>query len=137
MVAKNAKESKDTKKRVGEQLPPMELAIMHVLWERGPSTVQEVQERLEGEPAYTTVQTILNIMAQKGRTERELQGKAYLYRAVLSREQVRGSAVQDLVERMFGGSMETLLMNLVKTEKVDEATLARLRREISEKEGKQ
>lgn len=124
------------KKKASEQLPPMELAIMHVLWERGPSTVQEVQAELAGEPAYTTVQTILNIMAQKGRTKRTLRGKAYVYRAALSRELARGSAVQDLVERMFGGSVESLLMNLTKPETVDAETWARLRRAIAEREEK-
>jgi BlaI family transcriptional regulator, penicillinase repressor len=124
------------KRKASEQLPPMELAIMQVLWQRGPSTVQEVQAALEGEPAYTTVQTILNIMAQKGRTKRALNGKAYVYRAALSRELAMGSAVQDLVERMFGGSVESLLMNLTKPEKVDAETWARLRRAIAEKEEK-
>ena len=124
------------RKKASEQLPPMELAIMQVLWERGPSTVQEVQAQLEGEPAYTTVQTILNIMAQKGRTKRTLRGKAYVYRAALSRELARGSAVQDLVERMFGGSVESLLMNLTRPETVDAETWARLRRAIAEKEEK-
>lgn len=124
------------RKKASEQLPPMELAIMHVLWERGPSTVQEVQVSLAGEPAYTTVQTILNIMAQKGRTKRTLRGKAYVYRAALSRELARGSAVQDLVERMFGGSVESLLMNLTRPETVDAEMWARLRRAIAEKEEK-
>ena len=124
------------KKKLTEQLPPMELAIMHVLWEQGPSTVQEVQAQLEGEPAYTTVQTILNIMVQKGRAKRTLRGKAYVYRAALSRDLAMGSAVQDLVERMFGGSVESLLMNLVKQEKVDQKTWARLRRAIAEQEDK-
>ncbi len=55
------------RKQVSEVLPPVELAMMQVLWAQGPSTVQEVQERMEGEQAYTTVQTILNIMVQKGR----------------------------------------------------------------------
>jgi predicted transcriptional regulator len=118
------------KKKPSEQLPPMELAIMHVLWEQGASTVQEVQEKLEGEPAYTTVQTILNVMAKKGRAKRKLQGRAFVYRAALEREKAMGSAVQDLVERMFGGRVEALLMNLVKTEKVDAKTLARMKKVI-------
>ena len=118
------------KKKLSEQLPPMELAIMHVLWEQGASTVQEVQEKLEGAPAYTTVQTILNVMAKKKRVSRKLQGRAFVYRAALEQEKAMGSAVQDLVERMFGGRVEALLMNLVKTEKVDAKTLARLKKVI-------
>ena len=118
------------KKKLSEQLPPMELAIMHVLWEQGASTVQEVQEKLQGEPAYTTVQTILNVMAKKGRVARKLQGRAFVYRPALEREKAMGSAVQDLVERMFGGRVEALLMNLVKTEKVNAKTLARMKKII-------
>jgi BlaI family penicillinase repressor len=123
-----------TRKQRSAQLPPMELAIMHVLWEKGPSTVQEVQTRLEGKPAYTTVQTILNTMTKKGRTKRTLNGKAYVYRPVLSRELAMGSAIRDLVKRMFGGSVEALLMNLVETEKLDDETWKRLRLAIEERE---
>ena len=122
------------KKRATEQLPPMELAIMHVLWENGPSTVQEVQARLDGSPAYTTVQTILNTMEKKGRTKRKLDGKAYVYRAALSRDVALGSAVRDLIQRTFQGSVEGLLMNLVTTEQIDEQTLRRLHRLLAERE---
>jgi predicted transcriptional regulator len=112
----------------------MELAIMNVLWDKGPSTVQEVQAELTGKPAYTTVQTILNIMVKKRRAHRVLQGRAYVYRSVLSRELAMGSAIQDLVERMFGGSVETLLVSLVKTEKLNDKTLERLRRALADRE---
>ena len=67
------------------QLTPLELRIMQVLWENGASTVQAVQEKLPGESlAYTTVQTMLNVLQRKGRVKRRLVGKAYEYRAVLS-----------------------------------------------------
>jgi BlaI family transcriptional regulator, penicillinase repressor len=122
------------KKKASAQLPPMELAIMNVLWDEGPSTVQEVQARLAGNPAYTTVQTILNTMVKKQRTRRTLQGKAYVYHPVLSRELAMGSAIRDLVERMFAGSIETLLMNLLKTEQLDDETFRRLKRAIAKRE---
>ena len=122
------------KKRAEEQIPPMELAIMHVLWEFGPSTVQQVQRRLDGTQAYTTVQTILNTMEAKGRTTRKLQGKAYIYSASLSRDLALGNAVRDLVQRTFKGSIDGLLMNLVKTEQVDKQALERLERMLSDME---
>ncbi len=122
------------RRKASQQLPPMELAIMNVLWDNGPCNVQEVQSRLSGTPAYTTVQTILNTMEKKGRTKRTLNGKAYIYRAALSRDLAMGSALKDLVDRMFGGSVESLLMNLIKTEHVDDATFKRLRKAISEQE---
>ena len=58
---------------------------MNVLWDKGPSTVQEVRAQLDGKRAYTTVQTILNILVKKRRTHRTPQGKAYVYRPILSR----------------------------------------------------
>ena len=112
--------------RTMERLPPMELAIMHILWDRGPSTVQDVQARLQGDPAYTTVQTILNTMARKGRTKRTLKGKAYVYQAILSRDAAMRSAVRDLIERTFQGSVDGLLMSLVNDEKIDKETIQRL-----------
>ena len=114
-------------------VPPMELAILHVLWDTGPSTVQEVQERLEGEPAYTTVQTVLNTMEKKGRTRRTLQGKAFVYRAAVSRDVAEGGAVRDVVDRVFRGSVEGLLMNLVKTNQLDKKTLDKLKKRIAAK----
>lgn len=122
------------KKRSVEQIPPMELAILHVLWEVGPSTVQQVQERLEGEPAYTTVQTIMNTMEKKGRTKRTLKGKAFVYRASVNQDMAEGGVVRDMVERVFKGSVEGLLMNLVKTKQLDEKTLERLKQHIAMKE---
>jgi predicted transcriptional regulator len=62
---------------------------MKTLWESGPGNVQGVQEKLPGErPAYTTVQTMLNILQRKGKVKRRLVGKTYEYRAVLSREKL-------------------------------------------------
>ncbi len=120
-------------KKAKNLIPPMELAILHILWEAGPSTVQEVQERLTGEPAYTTVQTIMNTMEKKGRAKRTLKGKAFLYRAAVSRDVAEGGLVRDVVERVFRGSVEGLLMNLVKTKQLDEKTLERLKQRIAAK----
>jgi BlaI family penicillinase repressor len=119
------------RRKVNEQIPPMELSIMNILWDNGPCSVQEVQTKLSGEPAYTTVQTTLNTMAKKRRTKRRLQGRAYIYEAALLRETAMKGAVRDLVDRMFSGSVESLMMNLVKTENVDEATFERLRKVIA------
>jgi predicted transcriptional regulator len=109
---------------------------MQVLWENGTSTVQTVQEKLPGEPlAYTTVQTMLNVLQRKGRVKRRLVGKAYEYRAVLSRERALREAAGDLLDRMFGGSVDALLMSLVKTRQIDAKKLAKLQQLIDEHEG--
>jgi len=103
---------------------------MQVLWRLGPSNVQAVHTGLQSDLAYTTVQTVLNVLFQKGRVRRALKGRAYEYRPVGSKESVLGQAVQDLIRRMFGGSSEELVMSLVKTRQIDPATLARLSRRI-------
>jgi BlaI family transcriptional regulator, penicillinase repressor len=115
------------------QLTPLELQIMKVLWQSGPGTVQAVQEKLSGERlAYTTVQTMLNILQRKGKVKRRLVGKAYEYRTILSREKAVREALGDLLDRMFGGSVEDLLMTLVKSRQLDVDKLAQLQQLIEE-----
>ena len=118
-----------------EQLTPLELEIMKVLWETGPANVQTVQQRLERELAYTTVQTMLNVLHRKGKAKRTLKDKAYFYRPAVSRSQVIGNAVGDLIDRMFGGSAESLVMSLVETRHLTPEKLSRLNKLI-EKESR-
>ncbi|HKP72262.1 MAG TPA: BlaI/MecI/CopY family transcriptional regulator [Pyrinomonadaceae bacterium] len=113
-------------RKKNEQLTPLELEIMNVLWETGAANVQTVQGRLERELAYTTVQTMLNVLHRKGKVTRELQEKAYFYRPSVSRRQVAGQTMGDLIDRLFGGSAENLLMSLVETRRLTPETLTRL-----------
>jgi BlaI family transcriptional regulator, penicillinase repressor len=117
-------------------LTPLELQIMQVLWSEGAGNVQHVQKGLlpTNELAYNTVQTMLNVLHRKGRVERTLEGRAYVYSPVASRETVLGQAVRDLVERMFGGSSEALVMSLVKSRQVDLERIADLSRKIAAEE---
>ena len=109
------------------QLTRLELKIMTVLWEIGPATVQQVQSKLSGVAlAYTTVQTVLNILHRKGRVQRTLNGKAYRYRALLSREKAVSQTIADFVDRLFGGSVEDLLMTLIKDRQLDPDKLTKL-----------
>jgi predicted transcriptional regulator len=105
---------------------PLELKIMQVLWRLGPSQVQAVQRELAGDFAYTTVQTMLNVLHRKGRVTRRLRGRAYEYRATVTEEKTLGTAVADLIDRMFGGSPEELVMSLVKSRQLDAARLTKL-----------
>ena len=107
-------------------MTPLELKIMQVLWRLGPSQVQAVQQELEGELAYTTVQTMLNVLHKKSRVTRRLRGRAFEYRAAVTEEKTLGTAVADLVDRMFGGSPEELVMSLVKSRQLDAGRLAKL-----------
>jgi predicted transcriptional regulator len=118
------------RKQRSESLTPLELKIMQVLWRQGPGNVQAIHKGLESDLAYTTVQTVLNVLFEKGRVRRTLKGRAYEYRTVASKESVLGHAVGDLIRRMFGGSSEELVMSLVKSRQIDPKTLARLSRRI-------
>ena len=117
-----------------QHLTPLELEIMDVLWETGPANVQTVQQKLEGDRAYTTVQTMLNILHRKGKVKRTLKDRAYFYKPAVSREKVISKQVIDVVDRLFGGSAESLVMSLVETKHLTPEKLARLQRLVSEVE---
>ncbi len=116
------------------QLTPLELEIMKILWEQGAATVPEVHQRLQpGRPlAYTTVQTMLNVLHRKGKVRRTMQERAYLYRPAISRQQAIRRAVGDLVERVFSGSWEDLVVTLLKNRRLTAEELARLQRLLDE-----
>src|ERR671929_496040 len=114
-----------------ENLTPLELEIMHVLWAEGPANVQAVQQRLPRDLAYTTVQTMLNILHRKGKVKRTLKDRAYFYKPAVSRRQVVRHAVADMVERLFGGSAESLVMSLVETKHLTAEKLARLHKLVA------
>jgi BlaI family transcriptional regulator, penicillinase repressor len=116
-------------------LTKLELQIMQVIWKRGPSNVSAVQEGLEQNLAYTTVQTMLNILERKGKLKRELRGRAFEYSATVSESKALGHAVKDLVDRMFGGSSEELVMSLIKNRQIDAKKIAELSRKLEEKGG--
>src|SRR6266478_6349162 len=115
-----------------ENLTPLELEIMHVLWAEGPANVQAVQQHLPRELAYTTVETMLNILHRKGKVKRTLKDRAYIYKPVVSRSQVLGQHVSDIVERLFAGSAESLVMSLVETKHLTPKKLARLQKLLEE-----
>ena len=119
------------------QLTPLELRIMQVIWSSGPGTVADIQGQLQPPLAYTTVQTMLNILARKKKLKRELHGRAFLYRAVVTEDRALGHALRDLVERMFGGSSEELVIGLVKSQQLDVYRLAELSRRLQAEEADQ
>lgn len=114
---------KEPKKAV---LTKLELKIMQVIWRCGASTVSAVQAELDPPLAYTTVQTMLNILERKGTLKRELQGRAYVYSAKVTEGKALGQGVRDLIDRMFGGSSEELVMSLLKNRQIDAKRLAEL-----------
>jgi BlaI family transcriptional regulator, penicillinase repressor len=109
-------------------LTPLERRIMRVLWESGPGNVQKVLQGLTGEPplAYTTVQTTLNVLQRKGKVKRKLVGRAYEYSATVSQELADSHALKDVLQKVFRGSVDDLLLSLVRSKKLDAQKLAKL-----------
>lgn len=120
--------------RPSPSLTPLELEIMKVLWEIESGAVQDVQARLPGSPAYTTVQTMLNILDRKGKLTRRRKGRAFVYKPKVSRIATASHAVTDLIDRMFGGSAEALVMGLVESKKLTPEKLRELQRKLPKPE---
>jgi BlaI family transcriptional regulator, penicillinase repressor len=112
-----------------------ELDILRVLWQRGPSTVREVQETLNDvkPTGYTTVLKMLQIMTEKGLVRRDERQRAHVYEARLAREQTQQQLVTDLLERVFEGSARGLVMHaLAAKKKSSEQELAKIRKMLDE-----
>jgi BlaI family penicillinase repressor len=122
------------RKKESEQLTPLELEIMKVLWGSGPSTVQTVQQRLTPGRAlaYTTVQTMLNVLHRKGKVKRRMKDRAYLYRPNVSRSHAVRQTMGDIIDRFFEGSAESLVLSLVETRQLSPERLAELSRLIDQ-----
>ena len=118
------------RRKVNDQsLTPLELEIMNILWETGSANVQTVQGRIEGRSlAYTTVQTMLNVLHRKGKVKRLLKDRAYEYRPILSRQKAVKQAVGEMLDRFFGGSADSLVLNLVETRKLTTEKLEQIRK---------
>ena len=109
-----------------------ELAILRILWDRGPSTVRQVHEILAGDrPAgYTTALKLLQIMTEKGLVERDERDRTHIYRARLSEELTQRQLVRDLLERAFGGSSGKLVMQALATKRASAEELRDIRKAI-------
>lgn len=109
-----------------------ELDVMTVLWEHGPSTAAEVRAHLQTNLAYNTVLSFLRVLEAKGRVGHVVEGKAHRYLALVNRAQAGQSAITRLLDTVFGGSAELLLLHLVRDKRVDAAEIGRLRRVLDE-----
>jgi BlaI family transcriptional regulator, penicillinase repressor len=114
-----------------------ELAILRVLWSRGPSTVRQVHEALsrERETGYTTVLKLMQIMTEKGLVERDESERTHVYQARFTQEQTQQRLVTDLLEKAFGGSASQLVMRALAAKPASADELAQIRRLLDELEG--
>lgn len=114
-----------------------ELEILGVLWQTGPATVRQVWSHMDGAKptGYTTVLKLMQIMAEKGLVERNEENRAHVYSPVLEREEVQGRMVDDLLERVFGGSASALVMRALSRKRASKKEIAEIRKLLDEAEG--
>lgn len=111
-------------------LTEAELRIMDVLWQKGPSTVQQVLDALgdQAQLAYNTVLTTIRILERKGYLGHVKDGRAHVYEPLIDREDATRSEIRHLVSRFFRNSHKALLLNLLEDEGIEDEELKRLRR---------
>ena len=114
-----------------------EVAILRVLWQRGPSTVRDVWEQLS--PAqgtgYTTVLKLLQIMFEKGLVTRDEKARSHIYAARLSEEKTQQQVMGHVLERVFAGSAPKLVMQALAVAKATPAELSEIRKLLDQMEG--
>ena len=111
-----------------------EADVMHVLWEHGPSVVNEVKDKLVDDLAYTTVLTILRTLEHKGYVKHEEEGRVHRYYAAVKQDAARKSALQHLTGKLFKGSAELLFTHLVSDKKLSAEQIQRMRELLAKKE---
>ena len=116
-----------------------ELAILRILWERGPSTVRQVHEVLarDRQAAYTTALKLLQIMTEKGLVERDERDRTHVYRTRFGEEQTQRQLVRDLADRAFGGSAMKLVLQALASKRASAEELRDIRKAIDEARNKE
>jgi predicted transcriptional regulator len=112
-----------------------ELAILRVLWSRGPSTVRQVAAAMDREGGYTTVLKLLQIMTEKGLVTRDESARTHVYDAAYSEDQTQRQLVNDLVERAFDGSAAKLVMQALASKKATPEELDEIRKLLNKPRG--
>jgi predicted transcriptional regulator len=113
-------------------LTDREADVMQVLWDHGPSVVNEVKEKLTDDLAYTTVLTILRTLEQKGYVKHEEEGRVHRYFAAVKETAARKSALRHLTGKLFKGSAELLFTHLVSDQKLSKDQIQRMRDVLAE-----
>ncbi|KAF7775244.1 hypothetical protein PCIT_a1392 [Pseudoalteromonas citrea] len=114
------------------QLTDSEQSIMEVLWQKEHASVREIAEILSEEKttAYTTVQTMCKILADKGYVDFHKEGKAFIYTPKISQKEARKGALTSLLNKFFGGSPEVLAQHLIQETDIELDDLAELQKRI-------
>ncbi len=113
---------------------PAELEVLQILWEHGPCTVREVMNLLSPKRhrSYTSVMSLMNIMAEKGQLNQKPKGRAFVYSAKISRNKTQSSMLKDLLNRAFDGSANALVAHLLQQAEPNNEELDEIRKTITD-----
>jgi predicted transcriptional regulator len=116
----------------------VELQILRILWELGPSPVREIHKRLEADKGtnYSTTVKMLSVMLQKGLLKRDEDAQPHVYRPVLTREKAGRRMVKDLIDKVYEGSALSLVLQALSANKATKEERKEIRRLLDEMEGK-
>lgn len=123
-------------RRKGKLLTNLELRLMNIVWKLGKATVKDVKNGLPRRRtlAYSTVLTVMRILEAKGFVRHDTVNRTYVYYSVVTRDEVIHSTLRNLTDRLFDGSAELLMINVLQKEKLSPAELRRLKQLITAKE---
>lgn len=117
------------------QLTKCELELMEIIWQSGRVTVQEVADQLDRTLAYTTVMSTINTLDKKGSIRRcGKTGRAYIYEAVVGKDEVQQAMTADLTGSLYGGSAKALMMSLLGAQSMSREEIAELKAAIQKLE---
>jgi len=117
-----------------ENPTPAQLEVLQVIWNRGPSTAREVMKVLNRRRprAYTSVMSLMTIMAERGLLSQKPRGRAFVYSAKISRAKTQSRMVRDILCRVFDGSASALVIQLLQQAKPDSEEMNEIRKTIAE-----
>lgn len=114
----------------------VQLRIMQVLWDRGPSTAREITDAMNqvSPIAHSSVQTLLRTLEDKDAIDHRVEDRSFVFYPLIEADKVTRGATRDLIERVFGGSPAGLVAYLLEHERIPKAELKRLRKLIDKKD---
>lgn len=110
------------------QFTPGELAVMRILWRHGELKPADIQKRFPSSIKNPALRSYLGILLEKGHVTRRKVGKAYFYKAATRRQAAFHSTLREMVDAYCDGSIQDLVLNLIRTEKLSEQELLELKR---------
>lgn len=117
----------------------VELQILRILWELGPSPVREIHARLEADKGtnYSTTVKMLSVMLEKELVTRDEQARPHVYRAAVTQERARKKMLHELIDKLYDGSASSLVMHALSSKKASAEEISEIRQLLNELEGKQ